>query len=86
MSLSVYSCVWDGFQGSVNEKLSMLAMADAANDSGALVVDLDDLSRKCRITKAQVGKIIKLLVASGWLNEEGAVYRINLTRLNGEAK
>lgn len=86
MSLSAYSCVWDGFQGSVNEKLSMLAMADAANDSGALVVDLDDLSRKCRITKAQVGKIIKRLVASGWLSEEGAVYRINLSRLNGGAE
>lgn len=92
MSVKVMSLVWDSFTTGGTDKLVMLAMADWCNDEGgSLHPSHDAVARKCCISRSQAVRVVRSLVADGWLdvvgNQFGGApgatkqYRVNIQKL-----
>lgn len=94
MSIATISAVWDSFQGSTEERLVLLAIADGSGSDGLFTLNPSHIAKKCRMTPEQAGEILGRLVAAAWIKDEGAkhdggsVFRItpiikNATLKNG---
>lgn len=86
MAVSVMSTVWDNFSGNEDEKIVLLALADACNDGGVIVLDEALIARKCSLSIGEIQKTLARLIAGSWLVCEGDIpggfmrYRIALDR------
>jgi hypothetical protein len=77
MSIATISAVWDSFQGSTEERLVLLAIADGSGSDGLFTLDPSHIAEKCRMTPEKAGEILGRLVAAAWIKDEGsAVFRI----------
>lgn len=70
MSVRVMSNVWDRFKGDEIEKIVLLAIADACNDEGRFVTDVDLIARKCSLSIKQTREVLGRLIAAAWLLAE----------------
>lgn len=67
--------VWEAFPASGSELLCMLAMADWANDEGrSLHPSMRSIAEKVRVSEKQARRIVKSLVADGFLEVVGNAY------------
>lgn len=86
MAVRVFSLVWDGFQGDDEEKIVLLAIADACSDDGSIVLDDALIARKCSLGIYEARKIIKRLTAKSFLISGGDLpggakqYRVAIER------
>ena len=67
MSVKLMSRVWDDAPVEGSELLLMLALADSANDEGVCWPSQETLSRKTRINKRHVQRLLSRLAAAGMI-------------------
>lgn len=86
------SLVWDRFRAGGTEKLTFLALADWASDSGeSLHPSMQAIADKVNVSRSQAQRIVHGLIEAGWIhvvgNEQGGApgttrqYRIDVERL-----
>lgn len=72
MSIATISAIWESFQGSTEERLVLLAIADGSGSDGFFTLNPAHIAKKCRMTPEQAGEILGRLVATTWIKDEGA--------------
>lgn len=86
------SLVWDRFTAGGSEKLTLLALADWANDHGeSLHPSMQAIADKVNVSRSQAQRIMHGLIEDGWLhvvgNDQGGApgctrqYRIDVEKL-----
>ncbi|MBI5461329.1 MAG: helix-turn-helix domain-containing protein [Gammaproteobacteria bacterium] len=92
MSVRVSALVWRKFPSGGPVLLTLLALADWANDQGGSVhPSMTAIARKLRVSESQARRVVHELIDAGWLhvvgNETGGApgstrhYRIDIERL-----
>lgn len=90
MSIKVMTAVWDHSAHKGSELLLLLALADFAHDDGTHIYpSVATMKHKTRLSERAVQYLLRSLVASGELVEDGkhtsgtTRYRINIAQLGG---
>lgn len=92
MSIKVTTLVWANFNGSGAELLTMLALADWADDEGGkLYPSVGAVSKKIRLSESQTRRVLHTLIDKNYLavvknhlggrNKDTRHYHINMIRL-----
>ena len=93
MSIKVTSLVWQNYCGSGSELLTLLALADRANDEGgSLFMSMKAIAKKIRLSESQARKLVHNLLDQDYLkvvknndggrNSESRHYQINVILLH----
>lgn len=94
MSVRAISKVWDGFPGAGgSELLTMLALADWADDTGNCWPSMHAIAQKARLSRSQAQRVVHRLIEDGFLQVTGNYaggapgmtrrYRINFDAMTG---
>ena len=89
MSIKVMSAVWSSGPQNKTELLVLLALADNADDTGKCWPSYETISKKSRVTRRHVIRIINKLCNDGYLEKKqryqtSNMYIINLEMIGGD--
>lgn len=71
MSIKVSSQVWEGLPKAGSELLTMLALADWADDNGRCFPAMETIAKKIRLSRSQAQRITHKLIEDGYLSVTG---------------